>query len=436
MRLTLPRILPIACVAAAVTLAPPTSSPVAQSSDASQKKAGEPAKGGNPAAGKPGGKPEGGAQRGGGRPTFVQVDDVVRREMIETVPIYGRVVARQAGVVAARVRGGVAEIRADVGMRVRKGDVIAVLLTDMLKSERALKDAEIAEFKAKIHTAEAQVRLAEQELKRIERLRNSSAFSPARDEDKRREVERFRSLVAETTARVTQAEVERNMADINLTNATIRAPYDGVITQRHTEIGAFVNVSDKVVTMTNDTALEIEADVPSIHIAGLREGITVSVEPETAAPFDAVVRAVVPEENQLTRTRLVRFVPKPGSAMPALAANQSIRIHIPTGPPRLVTTAHKDALLHRRGATVMFVYADGKVARREVTIGQAFGNRFEIVNGLEPGEKVVTRGNERLRPNQEVQVRGEGKRGHGGRKGGGKSADAGPAPDKRPSRTE
>ncbi len=436
MRLTLPRILPIACVVAAVTLALPTSSPVAQSSDASQKKAGEPAKGGNPAAGKPGGKPEGGAQRGGGRPTFVQVDDVVRGEMIETVPIYGRVVARQAGVVAARVRGGVAEIRADVGMRVRKGNVIAVLLTDMLKSERTLKDAEIAEFKAKIQTAEAQVRLAEQELKRIERLRNSSAFSPARYEDKRREVERFRSLVAETTARVTQAEVERNMADINLTNATIRAPYDGVITQRHTEIGAFVNVSDKVVTMTNDTALEIEADVPSIHIAGLREGITVSVEPETAAPFDAVVRAVVPEENQLTRTRLVRFVPKPGSATPALAANQSIRIHIPTGPPRLVTTAHKDALLHRRGATVMFVYADGKVARREVTIGQAFGNRFEIVDGLKPGDKVVTRGNERLRPNQEVQVRGEGKRGQGGRKGGDKSADVGPGSDKRPSRTE
>ncbi len=432
----LSRFLPVACLAAAVTFAVPSASSHAQSSGSPQKQADEPAKGGKPAAGKPTEENRGGARRGGGRPTFVQLDAVVRREMVETVPIYGRVVARQAGVVAARVRGGVAEIRADVGERVTKGDVIAVLLTDMLKSERALKEAEIAEFKAKIQTAQAQLRLAEQELKRIERLRSSSAFSPARYEDKRREVERFRSLVAETTARVAQAEVERDMAQINLTNATIRAPYDGVITQRHTEIGAFVNVSDKVVTMTNDTALEIEADVPSINIGGLREGVAVSVDPETADAFDAVVRAVVPEENQLTRTRLARFVPKPGSDTPALAANQSVRIHIPTGPPRLVTTAHKDALLHRRGATVMFVYADGKVARREVTIGQAFGNRFEIVSGLNPGDKVVTRGNERLRPNQEVQVRGAGKRGRDGRKGGDRSATAGPDSGKRPNRTE
>ena len=436
MRLALSRFLPVVCLAVAATLGMPTVSPHAQSTNAPQKKAGEPANDGKTGARKPDGGSEGGARRGGERPTFVQLDAVVRKEMVETVPIYGRVVARQAGVVAARVRGGVAEIRADVGERVRKGDVIAVLLTDMLKSERALKEAEIVEFKARIKTAQAQLRLAEQELKRIERLRNSSAFSSARYEDKRREVERFRSLVAETTARVTQAEVERDMAQINLTNATIRAPYDGVITQRHTEIGAFVNVSDKVVTMTNDTALEIEADVPSINIAGLREGVTVSVDPETAASFDAAVRAVVPEENQLTRTRLVRFVGKPGSDTPALAANQSVRIHIPTGPPRLVTTAHKDALLHRRGATVMFVYADGKVARREVTIGQAFGNRFEIVSGLNPGDRVVTRGNERLRPNQEVQVRGEGKRGQGSRKGGDGSAAAGPGSGKGPTRTE
>ena len=204
---------------------------------------------------KPAAKKPGSGGRGDDRPLVVRVDEVTRGELVEAVPIYGRVIATQAGVVAARVRGAVAEIRADVGARVAKGDILVVLLTDMLRSERELKIAELAEYRAKIKTAQAQLRLSEQEFERIERLRKSAAYSAARYEDKRREVERYRSTVAETTARMQQAEVERDMAEINLANATIRAPYDGVVTKRHTETGAFLNVSDKVVTMTNDSSL-------------------------------------------------------------------------------------------------------------------------------------------------------------------------------------
>ena len=150
-----------------------------------------------------------------------------------------------------------------------------------------------------------------------------------------------------------------------------------------------------------------------MHLKGLSVGTKISVEPETGKPFAAQVRAIVPEENQLTRTRLVRFVPTENDKRPLLAANQSIRLNIPSGPPRLVTTAHKDALLHRRGSTVMFVFKGGKVSMRTVVVGQPFASRFEIVSGLEPGETVVTRGNERLRPGQEVTIRGAGKRGPG-----------------------
>lgn len=351
---------------------------------------------------------ENGAQRRGGgegRPTFVTVDEVTRGEQMETRPVYGRVIAQQAGVVASRVRGAVGEIRAFVGSRVKKGDVLIVLLIDMLRSERALKAAELEEFRARIRTSEAQLRLSEQELQRIERLRSSAAFSAARYEDKRRDVERFRSAMAESTARAKQAEAELDIADINLANAVIRAPYDGVVTQRHTETGAYVNVGDRVVTMTNDFALEIEAEVPAVHLGGLLPGTRITVDPETAPAFHVAVRAVVPEENQLTRTRTVRFSPVAANGELSLAANQSVILLIPAGETRTVITAHKDALLHRRGASVMFVYADGKVAQRNIVIGEAYGTRFEIVSGLEPGEMVVTRGNERLRPGQPVQIR-------------------------------
>ena len=131
-------------------------------------------------------------------------------------------------------------------------------------------------------------------------------------------------------------------ADINLANAVIRAPYDGVITQRHTETGAYLNVGDKVVSMTNDASLEVEAEVPSTILGGLPPGTRVKVDPETAPAFDATVRAVVPEENQLTRTRTVRFTPQIDARTLHLAANQSVVLQIPAGPPRMVTTAHKE----------------------------------------------------------------------------------------------
>ena len=191
--------------------------------------------------------------------------------------------------------------------------------------------------------------------------------------------------------------------------------------------------------MTNDEALEIEADVPARRLSALTPGLKISVDPETAPRFDVVVRAIVPEENQLTRTRTIRFVPTAGATPALLAANQSVIVHIPSGPPRTVTTAHKDALLHRRGSPVMFVFAGGKVTPRSVVLGEAFGSRFEIVSGLSPGDMVVTRGNERLRPGQEVQVREPGSRagrpsgGTDGRRGAGRpEGRPGVAPDATP----
>tara|TARA_R110002110_G_scaffold16061_15_gene70429 strand:- start:3700 stop:5085 length:1386 start_codon:yes stop_codon:yes gene_type:complete len=379
---------------------------------------------------RPDGRPEGatgapakGRAAGGGRPTFVVVDAVTRSQMTETLPVYGRIIARKAGVVAARVRGAVAEIHADVGTRVSKGDVLIALESDMLTSERDLKTAELAEFRAKTVTARAQLRLAEQELQRIERLRQSAAFSPARLDDKRREVERYRSAVAETAARVQQAVASLNIAEINLANAAIRAPYNGVVTQRHTEAGAYLSIGERVVTMTSDDALEIEAEVPVRRLDGLTPGLRILVDPESTPKFDVTVRAVVPEENQLTRTRTIRFVPAGDTQPELLAAGQSVILHIPSGRPRMVTSAHKDALLHRRGSSVMFVVADGKAAQRKVVLGEAFGDRFEIVSGLAPGDLAVIRGNERLRPGQDVQVRGKDAGSERGRRSGSKPGD-------------
>lgn len=351
------------------------------------------------------GDPGGGGPGGRGGPAFVTLDAVVMGPVVETVPIYGRFVARQMSDVASRVRGAVAMIRADVGDRVKAGDAIAVLVSDMLRAERDLKAAELSEFQARVKSAEAQLRLSEQELKRIERLRRSAAFSQARYEDKRQDVARSRSLLVEAQAKVDAARAELRMADINLKNTTVRAPFAGVVSQRHTDVGAFLNVGDRVVTLINDSEMEIEAEIPSARLNGLGAGTVVRGELEDKTPFEAAVRAVVPHENPLARTRTVRLSANIGTNGSRIAVNQSVRLMIPVGKPRQVVSVHKDAVVQRGGRPVVYVVENGQAAVRPVRLGDAVGGRFVVLGGLKPGERVVVRGNERLRPGQKVRER-------------------------------
>ena len=336
---------------------------------------------------------------------MVSLDEVTEGRVNEAIPVYGGLVARQMGVVAARARGAVAEIRADVGDRVKKGEVLARLITDTLVAERDLKGAELAEAKARMSVSEAQLALAEQELKRLARLRKSAAFSQARYDDKRQDVVRWKSSLGEAKAKVQAARAELRVAEIYLYQASIRAPFDGVISKRHTDVGAYLNVGASVMTLINDHSLEVEAEIPSARLGGLAFGTLVRVEFEDKNAFDAAVRAIVPEENPLARTRTVRFTAEFGRYAQRVAVNQSVRLLIPSGPERDVVSVHKDAILQRGGRTVVYVIKDGGAAIRPVKLGESVGSRFEVLEGLKPGDKVVVRGNERLRPGQRVRIR-------------------------------
>ncbi len=334
--------------------------------------------------------------------TLVAVDAVLSEPLSQTVPVIGRLVARRAGVVAARTGGAVDEVRVDVGDRVKKGQVVATLVKDVLQWERNLRAAEVAQAQAVVKTAGTRIDLLRQELKRLDRLRQSAAFSQARRDDKRLEVATAESLAGEAAAALKRAHANLRLAKIYLYNADIRSPYAGVVTRRHTESGAFVKAGDPVVMLIDDGTLEIEADVPAKRIGGLLPGTEITYRFTTGPPLPATVRAVVPEENPLTRTRMVRFTADFNNGVPNLAASQSVTLLLPAGAKRIVVTVHKDAVLIRKGRTLVFVVEDGVARMRPVDLAEAVGGRFEVVRGLKPGELAVVRGNERLRPEQKV----------------------------------
>ena len=334
----------------------------------------------------------------------VRVDAVISEPLSQTYPVLGRLVALRAGDVAARINGAVVEMNAEVGNRVKKGDVIAALAPERLVAERDKYNAALANRRAMVGTAKAEYSKKVQELKRMQDLRSSSAFSRARYEDLERDVEARRATVAERDSQIREAQAELDGAEIDLYNAAIRAPYDGIISERHTEVGAYVAVGMRVVTMINDTDIEVEAEVPSDRLGGLTRDAVVRFKLDDGSLHHATVRSVVPLENARTRTRPVRFSPQFGAVSSRFAVNQTVTVLVPVGNIREVMTVHKDAIVYRGGERSVSVVRRGRAFPRKITIGEAVGGRYVVLDGLKAGEEVVTHGNETLPPGTAVEI--------------------------------
>ena len=343
------------------------------------------------------------------RAAVVKVDEVVVQPVLQTVPILGRLVARRAGAVAARTRGPIKEILVEVGDRVKQGQVLARLVSDRQRWSRALEAAALKQRQAELATRHAEVKMAQQEIKRLKRLRDSrsAAFRVALYDDKFLEVIRLKSKVSEAQAAISHAKANLALADLDLKYASILAPFPGVVARRHTEVGAYVDVGERLLTIIDDDTLEIEADVPADRLKALHEGTKIDVI-LAGRSLQATVRAIIPDENPLTRTRAVRFTaPLNGNSNgngngDLLAANQSVSLQIPVGQSREIVTVHKDAVLNRKGRDMVYKVEDGKAMPQPIAIGEGVGGRFEVKQGLAPGDIVVIRGNERLFPGQAV----------------------------------
>lgn len=348
---------------------------------------------------------QGGATPGGrpsGPPASVVVDNVVEETIGQTTPVIGRFVAREAGPIAARISGAVLEMNVDVGDRMATGDLLAVLDRERLQLERDRYASLVTQQTAQLSTVRADLAKARNDLKRLEGIRKSAAFSQARYDDAVQEVALQTGQVAVTRAQMAQAENQLKRAERDLTDAEIRAPFPGVVSQTHTEVGAYLSVGAPVVTIINDTNLDIEADVPANRLAGLTPDTVVGVRLDDGGQTTAKLRAIVPSENPRTRTRPVRFTPDTTKITKALADNQSVTVLIPVGNARTAITVSKDAIIERAGRMTVFVVKNGTAQPTPVTVGDGTGDRFIIRSGLKPGDQVVIRGNEQLRPGQRL----------------------------------
>ena len=322
------------------------------------------------------------------RPALVGVDTVQSVEFTQTLPLVGQVVAANQGSVSATVAGQVASVDVKVGEAVKQGEVLLTLNTDRLK-------ARLAQQQAQLKQAQASLKLARLELARVNELKDRSAFSQS-------EVDRRQSAVDAGIAQVATAQANLQLIQIDLDESQIRAPFDAVVAAKNTQLGAWLNRGQAAMELVSVTGNEVVVDVPSLNASALRAGVSVTARSSAGQALDLTLRSVLPIEDGATRTRPSRF-----TLNQELAVGARVTVQLPVSAPRSVLGVHKDAILRRGPQAMVYVVQDGKANMRPVQLGESVGNRLEVLDGLAEGEVVVIKGNERLRPGQEVAPQGD-----------------------------
>lgn len=365
-----------------------------------------------------------------GGPAAVDVAAVKRIVLADRTPLLGRVVAQVESAVASRVAGVVSTVNVSVGQSIEKDAVLARLDRGRLEIAETAATAALEEAGAAVSVAEAQLKLAEQVSDRAARLRGSTAFSRSALEDSAQEVSEAASALARAEAARAAARAALARVEYDLEHVTVKAPFAGVVVSREAQPGQYINQGATVATVVDLQSLEIEIDAPAELIGGLNVGDAAPFRVGPAGPKEttgeAVVRAIVPREDQETRTRPVRLSADIGAFAELSAPGASVTVYAPVGARREIIAAPKDALVQSGGGWMVFVAAlppppdpNAEASKGEapppppgrlfatatpkpVTIGAAAGDRIEIVAGLEEGDLVVIRGNERLRPGQQL----------------------------------
>jgi len=297
------------------------------------------------------------------------------REVELTTSAEAVVEAVRQSTVSAQVSGRIVDIRFDVGDRVEKGAVILRI------DERAASQA-VAASEAQVREAEAALVNARAQFERTRQLLAQKFVSQAALDKAEADYKAAESRMKATLAGAGAAATEKSFA-------TIVAPYSGVVSARHVQLGEMASPGKPLLTGFDPTGLRVVATVPSAQVPAIQAGARARIEvPSLARWVDVKSVTVVPSADPRTHTTQVRL-DLPDNAK-GLLPGVFARAHFVTGrAPRLMVP--REAVLRRSEVTAVYVVgADGAPRLRQVRTGTAADEKsIEILAGLKAGEKVA-----------------------------------------------
>ena len=295
----------------------------------------------------------------------------------------GTVRAARRAVLSFKVSGPLVKLPVDEGQKVKKGELIAQI--------------DPRDFQIALQEAQASFREAEQQFRRYKELYAKKQVSKA-------DFDRYRAARDVALARLDDA---RNA----LNDTTLRAPFDGVIAKRYVENFQKVRAKDPIVNLQDISEIEILVDVPELIMAELKEksegDVVVQFDSIPGKKFPLKVKEYSTEADPATQTYQVVFVmnqPAEANILPGMTASVTAKSSAAKSRPYILVPAI--AVLDAPGNhPYVFVYdaKAGVVHKREVRIGRLQGSSsIHILDGLKPGEQIVTAGITKLEDGMKV----------------------------------
>ena len=347
-------------------------------------------------------------------PTPVKVAAAREESLAPRRKVFGELRAQRRTTVAAEEAGIVRELLVGDGARVRAGAPIARLDGARLDLELRILEANAAVARANLVERELGQARSARDLELLKRAAAEGGTNPRELADAESDLAVAAALVTQSQAAIAVIEQQAALLAERRRDLEIVAPFDGVVTKRHSEAGAWIAAGGPVVELVDSSHLEAWFDVPQEMFAvaqrlataesqadGASELRALEIQATTGVRVEATGIRVVPEIDAQTRTFHAIAVVRedPGN----LAAGLALNAFVPQGPAAPYTLVPKDALVYQGVNTSVFVVRGGVAVPTPVRVAFPVGDDVALEAGaVATGDMVVVEGNERLIPGSAV----------------------------------
>jgi len=327
----------------------------------------------------------GGATSSEPPPTLVRVATAQAGALDDVWALSADVRAMDRAQLAAGAEGPVVELASREGARVSRGDVLLRVDSGPASARYALAQAEARETQVALERAE-------RELQRIEQVREGVLSASELDE--------ARTAVASLRARHARQQAAAREAAVLLGRHQVTAPFDGDVANVMVSEGDWVSPGQQVIELVSSNRLDLRVDAPRALVGqvALGDAVGLTLGEQRA---QARVVGVVPSLDRASRTAVVRLEPVepvPGWLVAGLSVTAVFDVHRQAQDAARIP---RDALVLGAAGTRVVKVVEGQAESVEVTVVATAGESA-LVRPLQPGDVVVTRGNERLRTGQAV----------------------------------
>jgi RND family efflux transporter MFP subunit len=306
----------------------------------------------------------------------VETARVRRGEILQRISAPGSLLARRESRIGPEVGGRIAEIFVEEGDRVAAGDPLFRI--DPEPYELALHQAEAA-----LDRARAERLQLEADLGRGRKLHNRQVLAET-------EMDQLQTSVAVAAAAQREAEEAVALAQRNLDQTLVRAPYDASVAARLEDEGttALVQPQTIVLVLQETTELEAQATIPEVHFAAIREGDPALLHVEgLAQPIATEVSSVSDAIDPATRTFVVKMrVPNPERR---LKAGVFARVEILPRAKSDVVLVPRDAIRREEGQTRVLAVREGRAVAVPVRLGVISEDAVEVLHGVRADDVIV-----------------------------------------------